>query len=851
MAASDLDMVRIYADPTLTAREKIARLRGDPMQPIPSLPPDLAALPPEAMAGDTPQGRVAGAAAARLIQQGEDPNVARYIAAGAAPEQARKRAEADAQARADAAAAPQAQGRVAVTEAARRMAQGTPQAQAVSEANRQVTPERIGRTVTAAEQPEIPDSTAGGSETVQASLEGEEGDAVDGGSFREFTRRSLLHGQGGAAPVPTERVRVEEQMQGGAVPPSLFNEIAALAELRDWHTMQGEVLNAGLEQDAANIRINAGANAQLERAELAEIKRRTDQTVAAVRQRQNEISEQIAATDPKEPSLWAGKNFGEKLLTLLSVGLVAVGAGASQDPKMGAEKIKAMANREVERQARFLAMKRGQADELGTIIERHLANYGDVEIAKHAAVADILGRAEFQVQQMINDPRNAQMRSHALMAQQAALGAARKETEGKLHEALGVRVSRATAREFLQERAKTAPVATAVGVQPQTAKPNAETTALTPEQEQQFQAWASENGIRDVNNPKAFYDYRGFWLENGDTPVRGGVDHFPDKFKQHGHPTFSVESQYSKGPADGGRWEGEKFVPAKPPMSAQDKQISEGLDQVEAETAAFAAGKPAPPKPKPTAAAPAARQPLPKAPPAGAAPGPAKPAKAEERFALARKAFAVGRYDVVEQALTAKDWQNINVITKRYKQAGATGGTGGSASEEEARAYAIADYLGAPVPAAYVPASARERMVKLPGGVNVFASSPAHAEKLKAFVPNVQSVLASLNKLAGMADMGGRGWTPEMKADAENTAKATMFYLSTAMDQGVVREGELPIWDKLAGGNMADYVQDPRRDAKAGIKATIAVLRRKLNAELAGVTQDPFGERQYKPAWAQ
>ena len=89
-----------------------------------------------------------------------------------------------------------------------------------------------------------------------------------------------------------------------------------------------------------------------------------------------------------------------------------------------------------------------------------------------------------------------------------------------------------------------------------------EQTPLTPLEEQQFRIWAAMNGIKDVDAPEAFYDYRGFWKQTQGAPhAPGSEQHFPDTFKQHGHPTFSVESQYSAGPFDGGRWLGESFVP--------------------------------------------------------------------------------------------------------------------------------------------------------------------------------------------------------------------------------------------------------------------------------------------------
>lgn len=87
-----------------------------------------------------------------------------------------------------------------------------------------------------------------------------------------------------------------------------------------------------------------------------------------------------------------------------------------------------------------------------------------------------------------------------------------------------------------------------------------ETTGLSPLQEALFKRWAAENNIKDVDHPDSHYDYRGFWSENPNFKHAEG-EHFTDKFKQHGHPTFSRESQYSSGSYDGGRWDGETYLP--------------------------------------------------------------------------------------------------------------------------------------------------------------------------------------------------------------------------------------------------------------------------------------------------
>lgn len=99
----------------------------------------------------------------------------------------------------------------------------------------------------------------------------------------------------------------------------------------------------------------------------------------------------------------------------------------------------------------------------------------------------------------------------------------------------------------------------------------AETTPLNPDDEQQFQHWAASNQLQGIDVPDSHYDMRGYWKAHPDaTPVPG--DHFPDTFKQHGHPTFSSESQYSRGPQDGGAWLGDQLL--APPVASHETPIS-------------------------------------------------------------------------------------------------------------------------------------------------------------------------------------------------------------------------------------------------------------------------------------
>lgn len=109
-------------------------------------------------------------------------------------------------------------------------------------------------------------------------------------------------------------------------------------------------------------------------------------------------------------------------------------------------------------------------------------------------------------------------------------------------------------------------------------KPVSEVTALSKDDEQRFQTWAKNKKITDVDHPDSHYDYRGYWKEHAADSHEAG-QHFPDTYKQHGHPTFSVESQYSTGPTDGGRWAGETYIPQgqtpPPPKPPQPRPFAD------------------------------------------------------------------------------------------------------------------------------------------------------------------------------------------------------------------------------------------------------------------------------------
>ena len=96
-------------------------------------------------------------------------------------------------------------------------------------------------------------------------------------------------------------------------------------------------------------------------------------------------------------------------------------------------------------------------------------------------------------------------------------------------------------------------------------------TELSPIKEAQFKVWYrnTANTLQiapDPDDPLHYYDYRGYWEENPTQILERG-DHFGDKFKTPGHPTFSDQSMYSVqqngSNIAGGKWEGKFFVHSK------------------------------------------------------------------------------------------------------------------------------------------------------------------------------------------------------------------------------------------------------------------------------------------------
>jgi hypothetical protein len=115
-------------------------------------------------------------------------------------------------------------------------------------------------------------------------------------------------------------------------------------------------------------------------------------------------------------------------------------------------------------------------------------------------------------------------------------------------------------------------------------------TKLSPEQEQQYQAWVKYQSTktgRDMSNDTADYDLRGAFLNNAQQSADG---HFPDTYKKPNHPTFSDQSMYNgKDGYVGGTWGGQEnaptFTPGATNLQLHGKQgLQDYMQRVEPNT---------------------------------------------------------------------------------------------------------------------------------------------------------------------------------------------------------------------------------------------------------------------------
>lgn len=265
-----------------------------------------------------------------------------------------------------------------------------------------------------------------------------------------ITRWYLKGPPRGPAPKPTEQVRLESTIEKGAWDPETAAEYLEQAEIADNAQLEADKMAMAQDLNARQQRVWAIEDAQREREEQAEVQKRSAIRGAEIQQQIADVTQELAATPVQEPSLWAGKNFGEKLLTGLSLFFNVIHAG--RNPESAIANIKEMAYREANQQ-KVKREKLGQdLGALETLYDRHMKATGDQELAHKFTVDSILQKAELEVEKMLLSPLATESTKQGLLAKQAALKADRLQRQAELQRALGDKVQQSEALAFVRER---------------------------------------------------------------------------------------------------------------------------------------------------------------------------------------------------------------------------------------------------------------------------------------------------------------------------------------------------------------------------------------------------------------
>ncbi len=508
------------------------------------------------------------------------------------------------------------------------------------------------------------------------------------GDYRSALRMFQGGGAGGRAPVPTETIRQEEQIARGSLDQGQNAEITQAQEAADNAGLQAATAQVGLDQSAAQIQIAAQEQAQREREALTAIRAEAVKKMQGLRDKQDRITEELAKTEMANSDIWAGQSFGEQFQTALSGVLYALGGN---DP---IKLVNALTEREVNRQAQQIKAKMGAANAYGTIMERAMANYGDIELAKKQTVVDILGKAELETQKMMV-PGLSEIQMRKLQAQAEQLHAQRMTAEADRDKSLGDKVTQSTAVQFVQARkAAQAPV------------------------------------------PQA---------QSGAIPARGG--------------------------APGAVRPAQAQAPGNP-----DDAVRRGQELWE---------------------------------------------QGHPREALAQLPPAV-RAGVEAQA-------------KRSQK-----GLGAGATHEDALAFALNDALGWQVPAAFIPQSARDKLVTLPGGKWAYAASAEQAKTIQAGLTADNSLISTYGLLLNLAKKPSSKWSPAERERLKTFSTMIKPALSVSNGQGALSQDEQVMYDAPSGGDINKFEDWLLGTGAAAAEAGLQVAKARRRQKMTPLSRDPY-----------
>lgn len=330
-------------------------------------------------------------------------------------------------------------------------------------------PQNSGAEGAAPAEPVARAAEAGASAPADVPVSLDEGDAPDvagrgAGPARPQFDLPFATVAGGRA-VPMERVTEQVSARQGVLSPGQRAAHSEALSEQEQATADLAALEAEQAQQQRDLEVQRRQAEMAERDRLALVRSEEMARAQEVEAQRQRVSQELLDVDVKDENLFAGQDFGDKLLTF--VGLLALGAGlgATGNASQIIPTVQALARRETDKQKRFTELKQGQLSTLGTMYERHYQNLQNAELASKATQADILARYELELAKYGRE-MGPQIDQAALAQKLAALRTARVEAEAQRDKAFGDQVETQIQRAFARPMVQPALAAGAVPEQP-------------------------------------------------------------------------------------------------------------------------------------------------------------------------------------------------------------------------------------------------------------------------------------------------------------------------------------------------------------------------------------------------
>jgi hypothetical protein len=169
-------------------------------------------------------------------------------------------------------------------------------------------------------------------------------------------------------------------------------------------------------------------------------------------------------------------------------------------------------------------------------------------------------------------------------------------------------------------------------------------------------------------------------------------------------------------------------------------------------------------------------------------------------------------------------------------------GLGEGATKEDAIAYSLHDLSDGQfkIPESFIPQSAREKLVQIPGGAQGFATSKEQANKLQGELNADQALVSAYSQLEQLTKLPASAWTPELRARIEAITTIIKPMTSVSLGQGAMSTEEQTLYNGVSGGDINSIKDFMLGTGKAAASQALQIARSRIRARTRSLSRDPF-----------